>query len=89
MPDPTALYPTPTRLALLRDVQAGQIRRVTPRERDPYVMHFTSYRVTAQVAEVEQAGWVELDPDDLEEAGPFQIQHYRLTAAGRKVLADA
>lgn len=75
-----ALYPTPTRLALLRDIAdpAGLVYA----EANHWWHHITAYRLDAQIREMDNAGWVEA------------IQHprmstrllARLTPAGRAVL---
>lgn len=69
------LYPTPTRLRLLREVDAEEIIR---RSDDGASVDLDGYRVTAKVAELAAAGWVELDGSV-----------WRLTAAGREVLDAA
>jgi len=70
------LYPTPTRLALLRRVAEGQIvwlaGGISRDERD-------GSRVTARVAEMERAGWITRD------FGPWR--RWKLTDTGRAVLA--
>lgn len=80
------LYPTPTRLALLREVDARNVCDGSLHSDDRHegqtllvpVMHDEPIRrVTAAVREMESAGWVEL-PDG------HAIWH--LTAAGRAVL---
>lgn len=69
------LYPTKSRVALLIDVGAGLVyrnglhdyRTALPRPQ----------RVTARIAELRQAGWVERGPDGV----------YALTAAGEDIVA--
>lgn len=83
----TGLYPTRTRLDLLRAVDAQQVvdgdvsgdpdaqgeHWVCPEFEDPV-------RVTARIAELARAGWVEL---------PDGHAIWRLTDAGRAVLDGA
>lgn len=80
------LYPTPTRLELLRAIQNSVVEVDTTAD-DFTVVLFpyapTSWQerqiVTARVLEVERAGWVELRPWD----------GYKLTDAGRAILDGA
>mgnify|MGYP002624149274 CR=1 FL=1 len=75
------LYPTPTRLALLRDVDAGRVADDT--RGDAWLTVGRSVaRVTARVAALAAAGWIER---------PDQGAVWQLTPAGRAVLdaADA
>lgn len=85
-PKPAELYPTKTRLALLRAIQNSQVQVDTTAENFVVVLFPdapTSWQdrqvVTARVIEVERAGWVELRPWD----------GWQLTAAGRAVLDGA
>lgn len=76
MPDPYALYPTKTRLALLVDVGAGLVRRIGHTD---YRGGLPSpQRVTARISELRQAGWIEPGPDGI----------YALTEAGQDVIAE-
>lgn len=76
------LYPTPTRLALLRHVAAGRVHKHTHDGNSTANAGWT--RVTARIAEAEQAGWVELEQADHLGASPLRL--WRLTAAGRAIL---
>lgn len=87
MPEPSLLYPTKTRLALVRAVANGQVATDVTADDDLIWLypnypteHDTRRRVTHDVRELERAGWVEED-----QAGVF----WRLTGAGRAVLANA
>jgi hypothetical protein len=82
------LHPTPTRLALLAAVQAGNVvEGITEDHMTGAGVPHTFLlddpdkprKVCARAKEAEAAGWVELD-----EAGVT----WRLTEYGRKVLAD-
>lgn len=80
------LYPTPTRLALLRDVANGQVMTDITRNEDVILLFpnaptewQTRQGVTSRVRELERVGWVEEDYDD----GHWEWQ---VTAAGRAVL---
>lgn len=77
------LFPTPTRLALLRDIDAGHVLVDTTVEKFTVVLFPdapTSWQdrqtVTARVIELEVAGWAELAP----------WHGWQLTDAGRAVL---
>jgi len=77
------LYPTPTRVALLRNVDAGHVvDGITDETRGDTWLTTSVTKVTARVAELAAAGWVEL---------PDRDHVWRLTPAGRAVLdaADA
>jgi hypothetical protein len=72
------LFPTPTRLALLRDVDAGRVQMYTDRH-----TYLDAWGVLdARISEARAAGWVELDEPTLAHRRPW-----RLTDAGRAVLA--
>lgn len=82
----TDLYPTKTRLALLRDVEVGEVwqnsgngHSTTPGtigdDTEPLVV------VTSRIAEQEQAGWVHLFEHTT------GAKQWQLTDAGREVLA--
>ena len=74
-----SLYPTPTRLALLRDVGAQRIVR------QPSGASTHEWAtVTGRMADLERAGWVHLV--DLSGDGTLC---WLLTDAGRRVLGDA
>ena len=73
------LYPTPTRLALLRDVGAQRIVRQPSGDST----HEWA-KVTGRMAELEHAGWVRLV--DLSGDGTLC---WLLTDAGRRVLGGA
>ncbi len=83
-----SLFPTPTRLALLDAVRAGHVRHgigpdgVPGRRRQPGAWDIHDpfrgpQKVTAAIAEMEAAGWVER---------PDRTAEWRLTDAGREVL---
>lgn len=83
------LHPTPTRLALLRDVAGGSVRREYNTE--PQTEHdyntWAGRRVCARVAEAKAAGWVELDGTKFSTGvHGFLVSYWRLTEAGRSVL---
>jgi hypothetical protein len=73
------LYPTPTRLALLREVAAERITRSLGSSYDRH-----GFSVTARMIEMRQAGWVVL----VDLSGDFQYV-WKLTDAGRAVLDGA
>lgn len=79
----TDLYPTPARLALLRDVDNGKVRD----NDDAAPMLDLGADGTARVADavwaMKRAGWVELPPGTDE---PAELCTWRLTDAGCKVL---
>jgi hypothetical protein len=77
MTDP---YPTPTRLQLLRDVQAGLVFQ--DRLRISYISG--GPRVDNRITELARAGWVELV-----DVGADGFDYWRLTDAGRAVLEAA
>lgn len=86
----SGLYPTPNRLALLADVKAGHVYRQTiwggtdgltqttyDRNRD------TGRRCTADMREMDRAGWVDLHPViDI-----IGRQRWQINAVGEAVLA--
>lgn len=74
------LYPTKTRLALLEAVRAGEVRRYGDSQ-DYH--HTTGRKLTAAIAELARAGWVEIGEWS---AGNIP---WRLTTAGRAVLDEA
>lgn len=82
------LFPTKTRLALMRAVAAGHVLQLPDEERGDLATFDTTdaeigapaRRVNARAAELERAGWVRLMADDVT---------YRLTDAGRAVLDGA
>lgn len=73
----TTLHPTPTRIALLRDVANGHIRW---NERDGFTSFCTA--VNARLTDLERAGWVRI-------ANGGYRQTVALTDAGRAVLTAA
>jgi hypothetical protein len=80
------LYPTPTRLALLRAVVAGEIWQNSNGESvetDSDVLGVSDpvRRVTAAVHEQQRAGWIELV--ELK----YGAKQWQLTDEGRAVLA--
>ena len=82
-------YPTPTRLALLRDVEAENI--VYGFEEEEHAWYWVDpdpprdvRKVTARIEEVESAGWV----STAYETGDLRA-YPQLTDAGRQVLTEA
>jgi hypothetical protein len=80
------LYPTPTRVNLLRDVDEGRVFTDVTAEHDRVVLvpnapteWQTQRLVTVRMAEVERAGWVE----------EYDAAMWRLTDKGREILAGA
>lgn len=91
-----ALFPTKTRLALLRDVADSATRVydehswsgkpvVAWLEWRTEARNVRRSRVTARVRELRNAGWIRTRPGDV---GLHQ-QDYELTDEGRKVLDEA
>lgn len=80
MADPD-LHPTPYRLALLRDVDAGKVADDADCVPMLDLGDGDSVRVAGAMWEMAQAGWVELAPGK-----PDEPCAWRLTDAGRKVL---
>jgi hypothetical protein len=84
--------PTPTRLALLRDVAGSDVP--TRVWLDVHGNSWTRWygardnvlasKVTARANELREAGWIRINPDD--DGQPEQ--DYELTDAGREVLAQ-
>lgn len=75
-------YPTPTRVALLRDVQAGAIRddqQGVPRLYYADGDRTGSVRVAASVRDLAAVGWIEPGPGD----------GWELTDTGRTVIEEA
>ncbi len=81
-----SLYPTPTRLRLLAEVEAGEVWQKPDGHSELTDRHYFGVSdpvciVTARIAELERAGWVEL----------VELAHgsrqWLLTDAGRAVLA--
>lgn len=71
------LHPTPTRVALLREVAAGHILQPRP---GGHSRDMAGKRVTAAIADLAAAGWVERAPG---------CAVWDVTAAGRAVLEQA
>lgn len=69
------LYPTKTRLVLLRDVAYGEITR----DADGDSWNARHYKMTSRIEELEQAGWIALEEGKV----------WRPTGVGRAVLAAA
>lgn len=87
------LFPTKTRLALLQAVadEAVYQSRRFPYESDECVLGSIAgthrwMRVTSRCKEAHQAGWIELEPEDM--AGRWS-RRWLLTDAGRAVLERA
>lgn len=79
---PPDLYPTPTRRDLLREVADERIIRGHGGGSFHRRTHNT---VTARIAEMDQAGWVELGPPEPGSGA----RPWRLTDTGRAVLHRA
>lgn len=78
----TELFPTPTRLALLAEVFAGEVWQQS--NGHSIIEQGTRTRkVTAEIAAMERAGWITLV------ALRFGAKRWDLTDAGRAVLAAA
>ena len=81
-----ALFPTPTRLALLREVASGRVFR--DGLGDDYITG--GAKVNARIAELDRAGWVELDTTPGPLSAPhWALPHWILTPAGRDLLDSA
>lgn len=80
------LYPTKTRLALLRDVADGVVwgRRSAGRDANWNAWRGVTGRVTASIREMERVGWVKLGRP--ESPSFYASRPYELTDAGRAVL---
>lgn len=77
------LHPTPTRIALLRDVARRYVY-----QHPCGSSHIAGGRqVTARIAEMAAAGWVRIDPDTY--ISDYEVRYWHLTDAGRAVLAAA
>lgn len=76
------LYPTPTRLVLLREVDAGNVIDGI-NDDHAYLLDEPGEprKVCARIAEAERAGWVFYD-----DANP---PYWQLTVLGRSILARA
>jgi hypothetical protein len=87
------LYPTKTRLGLLRAAGRGEVSwypPVNPARRGESFWSYpdgSQWRVDARMAELEAAGWVELGAKGGH--GELAPRYWRLTEAGRKVLEEA
>ncbi len=79
-------HPTKTRVQLLRDVAAGEVWRY--RDEQDYLSE-PHRRVTARMAELQAAGWIELVELRSRIAQELRYRQWRLTDAGRKVLGRA
>lgn len=77
MPEPTQLYPTPTRLLLLADVRDLNVYQDEDGNAITWVSCESVVDVTDEIREFEQAGWV-YQPDD--------TLGWRLTQRGLDVL---
>ncbi len=88
MPEVNGLYPTKTRLALLRAIREGNGRIYF--EAGDVFDKATYTRVTAKVKELIGHGWVRaLAPDEPRGPGESKLlTHYRLTDIGLLVLAE-
>lgn len=85
----TELHPTPTRLALLRDIADPAVEVYRKRDLDSdAIKSYCGFRVvTAMIAEFERAGWVRLGPAD--HPSIYARRPWELTDLGRQVLAAA
>jgi len=84
----TALYPTPARLALLRHIDDEGVRAMLGLHDDTVASSWDGIRlVTSRCDEMYAAGWIELG-DLIPNASPFRYRRWRLTDAGRDVLAQ-
>jgi len=86
------LFPTKTRLALLRDVGRGTVLRFPNGESRQHFDDGTYTVINALIGELEQAGWVRVG--GVETSGPYRSINQRarlwqLTRAGEAVLAAA
>lgn len=79
MPD---LYPTPTRLEMLRDAAAGYVAQFRANNKAPIRDWRTDRRVTARVRKLVDAGWLARDEAD----DGTLFAKFRPTDAGRAVL---
>lgn len=88
MSEINGLYPTKTRLALLRAIREGNGRIYF--EAGDVFDKVTYTRVTAKVKEFIDHGWVRaLTPDEPRGPGESKLlTHYRLTDIGLLVLAE-
>jgi hypothetical protein len=87
----TDLYPTPTRLALLVRTKREKVRREYDTIADTFVDAdiYAGRTVTAVMAGMEQAGWVELDPTRFATGTVgYEVSYWRLTDVGSSVLVD-
>jgi hypothetical protein len=82
----SAPYPTKTRIALLRAVADGEVWRY--RNEQDYLSE-PHRKVTARMAELTAADWVELVEPRSKIARELRYRQWRLTDAGRAVLARA
>lgn len=82
----TELYPTPARLLLLADVDAGKVSDNADAAPMLDLGDDGSARVAEAIWLMKRAGWVELPPGTDEPAVQWT---WRLTALGRQILAEA
>lgn len=78
------LFPTKTRLALLRAVAAGNVHAARDFHTDKLVSQNVAQIVTARCEEAKAAGWIVLGP----RLGPsiYNRALWQLTEVGRQVL---
>lgn len=84
----TDLYPTPTRLALLERTEREKVRREYDTTTDTWIDAdtYAGRTVTAVMADMERAGWVELEPTRFATGTVgYEVAYWRLTDAGRAV----
>jgi hypothetical protein len=77
------LYPTKTRLKLLRGVQRNEVTYYTNSRDSFWDGEGKGRKVTGQVTELWRAEWVRIEPTAIE------TTPWVLTEAGRKVLEEA
>jgi hypothetical protein len=75
------LYPTPTRLALLREVATGEAWQKSTGHTVVEQINGRVRNVTVRIAEMQQAGWIVLTPMR------FGAKRWDLTDAGTAALA--
>lgn len=80
----TDLYPTPTRIKLLRAIEAGEVVRSWALRMEPHD-RLDGRRVNRRVEELARAGWAAYPP--MQFGGRTAV--WRLTDAGREILRGA
>lgn len=78
------LYPTKTRLTLLREVKQGHVYRTGTDPKSYLASNWLHWQtVTARIAELCQAGWTEPGPQNQHD----RRRPYQITSLGEAVLA--